>query len=142
MNILTEIATLVLCIKDGLSIHDIEAYLSTSILPILEVGDLDAAVATLFNKTQHSYTIKDTPFMERLKLLEQKGLEKLIAIVNIISSLPLNKEEMIALIVPEELLMPTERKTIIKKENISSLERRTVSINIVLEEFGCYNLVV
>ena len=135
MAVLTEIATLVLCIKDGLSIRDIEAYLSTSILPILEVGDLDAAVATLFNKTQHSYTLQDTPFMERFKLLEQKGLEKLIAIVNIISSLPLNKEEMIALIVPEELLMPTERKTIIKKENISSLERRTVSINIVLKEF-------
>ena len=142
MNILTEIATLVLCIKDGLSIHDIEAYLSTSILPILEVGDLDAAVATLFNKTQHSYTIKDTPFMERLKLLEQKGLEKLIAIVNIISSLPLNKEEMIALIVPEELLMPTERKTIIIKENASSLERRTVSINIVLEDLECPTPVV
>ena len=133
MTVLTEIATLVLCIKDGLSVRDIEAYLSTSILPILEVGDLDAAVATLFNKTQHTYTLQDTPFMERLKLLEQKGLEKLIAIVNIISSLPLNKEEMIALIVPEELLMPTERKTIIKKENISSLERRTVSINIVLK---------
>ena len=142
MNILTEIATLVLCIKDGLSVRDIEAYLSTSILPILEVGDLDAAVATLFNKTQHTYTLQDTPFMERLKLLEQKGLEKLIAIVNIISSLPLNKEEMIALIVPEELLMPTERKTIIKKENISSLERRTVSINIVLKEFECPNPVV
>ena len=142
MTVLTEIATLVLCIKDGLSIRDIEAYLSTSILPILEVGDLDAAVATLFNKTQHSYTLQDTPFMERLKLLEQKGLEKLIAIVNIISSLPLNKEEMIALIVPEELLMPTERKTIIKKENISSLERRTVSINIVLKEFECPNPVV
>ena len=115
MTVLTEIATLVLCIKDGLSVRDIEAYLATSILPILEVGDLDAAVATLFNKTQHTYTLQDTPFMERLKLLEQKGLEKLIAIVNIISSLPLNKEEMIALIVPEELLMPTERKTIIKK---------------------------
>lgn len=142
MTVLTEIATLVLCIKDGLSIRDIEAYLSTSILPILEVGDLDAAVATLFNKTQHTYTLQDTPFMERLKLLEQKGLEKLIAIVNIISSLPLNKEEMIALIVPEELLMPTERKTIIKKENISSLERRTVSINIVLKEFECPNPVV
>ena len=142
MTVLTEIATLVLCIKDGLSIHDIQAYLSTSILPILEVGDLDAAVATLFNKTQHTYTLQDTPFMERLKLLEQKGLEKLIAIVNIISSLPLNKEEMIALIVPEELLMPTERKTIIKKENISSLERRTVSINIVLKEFECPNPVV
>ena len=135
MNILTEIATLVLCIKDGLSIHDIEAYLSTSILPILEVGDLDAAVATLFNKTQLSYTIKDTPFMERLKLLEQKGLEKLIAIVNIISSLPLNKEEIMELIITEELLMPTQRKTKIKKENISSLERRTVSINIVLKDF-------
>lgn len=142
MTVLTEIATLVLCIKDGLSVRDIEAYLSTSILPILEVGDLDAAVATLFNKTQHTYTLQDTPFMERLKLLEQKGLEKLIAIVNIISSLPLNKEEMIALIVPEELLMPTERKTIIKKENISSLERRTVSINIVLKEFECPNPVV
>ena len=142
MTVLTEIATLVLCIKDGLSIHDIQAYLSTSILPILEVGDLDAAVATLFNKTQHTYTLQDTPFMERLKLLDQKGLEKLIAIVNIISSLPLNKEEMIALIVPEELLMPTERKTIIKKENISSLERRTVSINIVLKEFECPNPVV
>ena len=142
MAVLTEIATLVLCIKDGLSIRDIEAYLSTSILPILEVGDLDAAVATLFNKTQHSYTLQDTPFMERFKLLEQKGLEKLIAIVNIISSLPLNKEEMIALIVPEELLMPTERKTIIKKENISSLERRTVSINIVLKEVECPNPVV
>ena len=142
MTVLTEIATLVLCIKDGLSVRDIEAYLSTSILPILEVGDLDAAVATLFNKTQHTYTLQDTPFMERLKLLEQKGLEKLIAIVNIISSLPLNKEEMIALIVPEELLMPTERTTIIKKENISSLERRTVSINIVLKEFECPNPVV
>jgi len=142
LTVLTEIATLVLCIKDGLSVRDIEAYLSTSILPILEVGDLDAAVATLFNKTQHTYTLQDTPFMERLKLLEQKGLEKLIAIVNIISSLPLNKEEMIALIVPEELLMPTERKTIIKKENISSLERRTVSINIVLKEFECPNPVV
>ena len=142
MNILTEIATLVLCIKDGLSIHDIEAYLSTSILPILEVGDLDAAVATLFNKTQHSYTIKDTPFMERLKLLEQKGLEKLIAIASIISSLPLNKEEMMALIVPEELSMPTERKTMIIKENISSLERRTVSINIVLEDLECPTPVV
>ena len=142
MTVLTEIATLVLCIKDGLSVRDIEAYLSTSILPILEVGDLDAAVATLFNKTQHTYTLQDTPFMERLKLLEQKGLERLIAIVNIISSLPLNKEEMIALIVPEELLMPTERKTIIKKENISSLERRTVSINIVLKEFECPNPVV
>ena len=142
MTVLTEIATLVLCIKDGLSVRDIEAYLSTSILPILEVGDLDAAVATLFNKTQHTYTLQDTPFMERLKLLEQKGLEKLIAIVNIISSLPLNKEEMIALIVPEELLMPTERKTIIKKENISSLEKRTVSINIVLKEFECPNPVV
>ena len=142
MTVLTEIATLVLCIKDGLSIRDIEAYLSTSILPILEVGDLDAAVATLCNKTQHSYTLQDTPFMERFKLLEQKGLEKLIAIVNIISSLPLNKEEMIALIVPEELLMPTERKTIIKKENISSLERRTVSINIVLKEVECPNPVV
>ena len=142
MTVLAEIATLVLCIKDGLSVRDIEAYLSTSILPILEVGDLDAAVATLFNKTQHTYTLQDTPFMERLKLLEQKGLEKLIAIVNIISSLPLNKEEMIALIVPEEFLMPTERKTIIKKENISSLERRTVSINIVLKEFECPNPVV
>ena len=141
MTVLTEIATLVLCIKDGLSVRDIEAYLSTSILPILEVGDLDAAVATLFNKTQHTYTLQDTPFMERLKLLEQKGLEKLIAIVNIISSLPLNKEEMIALIVPEELLMPTERKTIIKKENISSLEKRTVSINIVLKEFECPSVV-
>ena len=137
MNILTEIATLVLCIKDGLSIYDIEAYLSTSILPILEVGDLDAAVATLFNKTQHSYTIKDTPFMERLKLLEQKGLERLIAIVNIISSLPLNKEEIMELIITEELLMPTQRKTKIKKENISSLEQRTVSINIVLKDFEC-----
>lgn len=142
MNILTEIATLVLCIKDGLSIHDIEAYLSTSILPILEVGDLDAAVATLFNKTQHSYTIKDTPFMERLKLLEQKGLERLIAIVNIISSLPLNKEEIMELIITEELLMPTQRKTKIKKENISSLERRTVSINIVLEDLECPTPVV
>ena len=142
MTVLTEIATLVLCIKDGLSVRDIEAYLSTSILPILEVGDLDAAVATLFNKTQHTYTLQDTPFMERLKLLEQKGLEKLIAIVNIISSLPLNKEEMIALIVPEELLMPTERKTIIIKENASSLERRTVSINIVLEDLECPTPVV
>ena len=139
MTVLTEIATLVLCIKDGLSIRDIEAYLSTSMLPILEVGDLDAAVDTLLNTTQHSYTLQDTPFMERLKLLDQKGLEKLIAIVNIISSLPLNKEEMIALIVPEELLMLTERTTIIKKENISSLERRTVSINIVLKEFECPN---
>ena len=131
-----------MCIKDGLSIHDIEAYLSTSILPILEVGDLDAAVATLFNKTQHSYTIKDTPFMERLKLLEQKGLERLIAIVNIISSLPLNKEEIMELIITEELLMPTQRKTVIKKENISSLERRTVSINIVLKDFECHTPVV
>ena len=142
MTVLTEIATLVLCIKDGLSISDIEAYLSTSILPILEVGDLDAAVATLFNKTQYSYTIKDTPFMERLKLLEQKGLERLIAIVNIISSLPLNKEEIMELIITEELLMPTQRKTKIKKENISSLERRTVSINIVLEDFECPTPVV
>ena len=142
MNILTEIATLVLCIKDGLSIRDIEAYLSTSILPILEVGDLDAAVATLFNKTQHSYATQDTPFMERLKLLEQKGLERLIAIVNIISSLPLNKEEIMELIITEELLMPTQRKTKIKKENISSLERRTVSINIVLKDFECPTTVV
>ena len=142
MTVLTEIATLVLCIKDGLSVRDIEAYLSTSILPILEVGDLDAAVATLFNKTQHTYTLQDTPFMERLKLLEQKGLEKLIAIVNIISSLPLNKEEIMELIITEELLMPTQRKTKIKKENISSLERRTVSINIVLEDFECPTPVV
>ena len=103
---------------------------------------MDAAVATLFNKTQHTYTLQDTPFMERLKLLEQKGLEKLIAIVNIISSLPLNREEIVELIITEELLMPTQRKTQIKKENISSLERRTVSINIVLKEFECPNPVV
>ena len=120
LKILRELATLVLCIKDGISIEDIENYICPNIIPLLEINNLDSAITALYDGTQNSYFLQETNIFHVLKDLEQTSSDKLIAIISIISALPLNKEETIELMIPEELLLRSEKGTVTLSKNISS----------------------
>ena len=89
LRILEELATLVLCIKDGITIEDIENYVCPNIIPILEKNDIVHTLAKLFEGTKSSYLIKEEPILHVLKELEKTNLDKFMAITSILSKLPL-----------------------------------------------------
>ena len=127
MRILGELATLVLCLKDGISIENIQKYVCPSIIPILEIENLERALATLFDGKLHSYAQQEQNIFQVLGELEKNSLEKLIAITSIISALPLNKEETLELMIPKELVLDIEKRNVTQSENITSQTWETVS---------------
>ena len=128
MKTLGELATLILCIKDGVSVEDIKNYICPYKLSALGTEKLDSAIASLYDGTENSYFLQEINVYYTLKQLEQAPLDKIIAIISSISNLPLNKEEILQLMLPEELVSRAERGTLIHGENISSQECQAVSI--------------
>ena len=128
MKILGELATLILCIKDGISVEDIKNYICPNIIPILESEKLDSAITSLYDGTESSYLLQDINIWFMLRQLEQTSIDKVIAIISTLSTLPLNKEEILQLMLPEELLSRTEKSVLTQSENISTQECHAVSI--------------
>ena len=129
MRILREIATLALCIKDGISIEDIKNYVCPKIIPVLESGNMDRVLATLFDGTIHSYLLREENIILVLRQLEKTTVDKFIAIASIISALPLNKEETLELMLPKEVLLQEEKGDVIRSEHASFQKWDTVSIS-------------
>ena len=129
LRILGEIATLALCIKDGISIEDIKNYVCPNIIPVLELGNMDRVLTTLFDGTVHSYLLQEENIIHVLRQLEDTTLDKFVAIASFISALPLNKEETLELILPKELLLQEETGDVIRSEHASFQKWDTVSIS-------------
>ena len=123
-----ELATLVLCIKDGVSIEDIRNYICPNIVPVLDKENLSHALCKLFDGTTNSYLMKEETIGDVLEELEKTNLEKLMAITTIISSLPHSKEETLELMIPKELLLNVEKRNKSIMEIVASQELETVSI--------------
>ena len=128
LRILEELATLVLCIKDGITIEDIENYVCPNIIPILEKNDIVHALAKLFEGTKSSYLIKEEPILHILKELEKTNLDKFMAITSILSKLPLNKEETLDLMIPKELLLNVQKGSQSLLEVIADQKIETVRL--------------
>ena len=124
-----ELATLVLCIKDGVSIEDIRNYICPNIIPVLEKENLSHALCKLFDGTTNSYLMQEEKVGDVLEELEKTNLDKLMAITSIISSLPHNKEETLELMIPKELILNVEKRNKSIMETVASQELETVSIN-------------
>ena len=128
LRILEELATLVLCIKDGITIEDIKNYVCPNIIPILEKNDIDHALAKLFEGTKSCYLMKEEPILHVLKELEKTNLDKFMAITSILSKLPLNKEETLDLMIPNELLVNVQKGDQSLLEIIADQKLETVNI--------------
>ena len=128
LRILGEIATLALCIKDGISIEDIKNYVCPKIVPVLELGNMDRVLTTLFDGTVHSYLMREENILHVLRQLDKTTLDKVIAVASLISALPLNKEETLELMLPKELLLQEEKRDVIRSEDTSFQKWDTVSI--------------
>ena len=128
LRILEELATLVLCMKDGITIEDIRNYVCPNIIPILEKNDIDHALAKLFEGTKSSYLMKEETILHVLKELEKTNLDKFMAITSILSKLPLNKEETLDLMIPKELLLNVQKGDQSLMEVIADQKIETVKI--------------
>ena len=128
LRILEELATLVLCIKDGITIEDIRNYVCPNIIPILEKNDIDHALAKLFEGTKSSYLMNEEPIIHVLKELEKTNLDKFMAITSILSKLPLNKEETLDLMIPKELLVNVQKGDQSLLEIIADQKLETVNV--------------
>ena len=128
MKILGEIATLALCIKDGISIEDIRNYVCPNIIAILELENMDNVLATLFGGTLESYLLQEENILHVLGQLEKTTLDKFIAIASLISSVPLNKEETLELMISKELFLRKEKEDVVQSENTAFQKWVTVSI--------------
>ena len=127
MKVLRELATLVLCLKDGISTQDIESYICPNLISLFEIENLDSAITALYDGTQNSYFLEETTILHELMQLEQTKLDKLIAITSMISALPLNKEETLQLMIPKAVISINQKGTVTPSANISSQAWNTVS---------------
>ena len=128
LKVLRELATLALCIKDGLSVEDVKNYICPNILPKIKTANLDTAISSLYDGWKNSYFLQETDIFHTIEQLQSNGTEKLIAIITAISALPLDKEETLHLMLPGDLLPSTENRIQMQYENICTQEQEAVSI--------------
>ena len=124
---LKELAILILCTKDGHSVENIRNFVCLDSLPMFESGELQSAIASLYSETETTIQSRQTNICHTLKQLEPEGRDNVIATVQAIAALPLNKEEILHLVLPQPTESQTIEEVLIQVENICSQMEETVS---------------
>ena len=125
---LKELAILVLCTKDGLSVENIRNFMCLDNLPMFESGELQSAIASLYNETETTIQLWQTNICHTLKQLESRDRNNVIATVRAIAALPLNREEILHLVLPQPTESHMIEEVFIQVENICSQMQQTVSL--------------